>query len=62
MIKILHTADWHIGVFKGPEENGVNLRSLDTKRCLDAIFEKALEERPELVLVCLLYTSDAADE
>lgn len=51
MIKILHTADWHIGVFKGPEENGVNLRSLDTKRCLDALFEKALEERPDLVLV-----------
>ena len=51
MTKILHTADWHIGTFKGPEENGVNLRALDTKRCLDALFEKALEERPELLLV-----------
>ncbi len=50
-MKILHTADWHIGVFKGPEENGVNLRSLDTKRCLEAMVEKAREERPELVLV-----------
>lgn len=50
-MKIFHTADWHIGTFKGPEENGVNLRSLDTKRCLDTLFEKAAEEHPELVLV-----------
>lgn len=28
-MKILHTADWHIGQFKGPIEDGVNLRSLD---------------------------------
>lgn len=50
-MKVLHTADWHIGVFKGPERNGVNLRSLDTKDCLDAMVEKAKEELPELVLV-----------
>lgn len=50
-MKILHTADWHIGVFKGPELNGVNLRSLDTKDCLDAMVERAREEKPELVLV-----------
>lgn len=30
-MKILHTADWHIGQFKGPVEDGVNLRSLDRK-------------------------------
>lgn len=51
MTKILHTADWHIGTFKGPELNGVNLRSLDTKDCLFAMVERAREERPELVLV-----------
>lgn len=50
-MKILHTADWHIGVFKGPEMNGVNLRSQDTKDCLDAMVERAREEKPELVLV-----------
>ena len=27
-MKILHTADWHIGQFKGPVEDGVNLRLL----------------------------------
>lgn len=50
-MKILHTADWHIGTFKGPELNGVNLRSLDTRDCLDAMVERAREEKPELVLV-----------
>ena len=25
-MKILHTADWHIGQFKGPVVDGVNLR------------------------------------
>ncbi len=50
-MKILHTADWHIGVFKGPEKDGVNLRSLDTKKCLEFMVEKAREELPELVLV-----------
>jgi len=50
-MKILHTADWHIGSFKGPEKDGINLRSLDTKKCLDAMIEKAAEEIPELALV-----------
>ena len=50
-MKVLTTADWHIGTFKGPEKDGVNLRSLDTKKCLEAMVEKAREEKPELVLV-----------
>lgn len=50
-MKVLHTADWHIGTFKGPEKDGVNLRSLDTKKCLEAMVEKAREEKTELVLV-----------
>ena len=32
-MKILHTADWHIGQFKGPVVDGVNLRSQDTVKC-----------------------------
>lgn len=50
-MKILHTADWHIGSFKGPEENGTNLRSEDTIKCLQELVRIAKEERPELVLV-----------
>lgn len=33
-MKILHTADWHIGQFKGPVVDGVNLRSQDTPKRL----------------------------
>ena len=50
-MKILHTADWHIGTFDGPEKDGVNLRALDTQRCLEAMVEKARKEKPELVLI-----------
>lgn len=50
-MKILHTADWHIGSFKSPEENGLNLRSLDTLKCLAEMVRVAREEKPELVLV-----------
>lgn len=50
-MKIFQTSDWHIGRFKGPEKNGVNLRFQDTKRCLEYMVERAERERPELVLV-----------
>ena len=50
-MKILHTADWHIGQFKGPVEDGVNLRSLDTVKCLEFMVETAKEVRPDLVCV-----------
>lgn len=50
-MKILHTADWHLGNFPGPEQDGVNLRSLDTKRCLASMVDKAKEEKPAFVLI-----------
>lgn len=50
-MKVLHTADWHIGQFKGPVEDGVNLRSLDTVKCLEYMIEKAREEQPDLVCI-----------
>ena len=50
-MKIFHSGDWHIGNFKGPERDGVNLRSLDTRRCLEFMAERAEQEPPELVLV-----------
>ena len=50
-IRILHTADWHIGDFKGPVKDGRNLRFDDTADCLDALCRKAEEIRPELVLI-----------
>ena len=50
-MKILHTADWHIGQFKGPVEDGVNLRSLDTIRCLEYMAKVAEEEKPDMVCI-----------
>ena len=50
-MRILHTADWHLGSPRSPYENGVNLRSLDTLNCLEEMLRVAREEKPEYVFV-----------
>lgn len=50
-MKILHTADWHLGTFRSPVKDGVNLRTEDTKRCLDELIKVAKEELPDYALV-----------
>ena len=50
-MKILHTADWHLGTFRSPVKDGVNIRTMDTKRCLDELISVANEERPDYSLV-----------
>lgn len=50
-MKILHTADWHIGDKHGPSNNGVNLRAQDTLNCLNELVRVAKEEKPDIVLV-----------
>ena len=50
-MRILHTADWHIGNFPGPEKNGENLRLNDICKCLNALVQKAEEEQPDIVIV-----------
>ena len=50
-MKILHTADWHIGQFKGPVVDGKNLRSLDTVNCLGYMVEVAQKEMPDIVCI-----------
>lgn len=51
MIKILHTADWHLGLFKSPMKDKINLRTEDTKRCLDEMVRVAEEEKPDYAIV-----------
>ncbi len=51
-IKVLHTGDWHLGTFRSPVKDGVNLRTEDTKRCLDVLIKVAQDERPDYTLVC----------
>lgn len=50
-MKILHTSDWHIGNFPGPEHNGMNLRGVDIYNCLEFMTAKAKEEKPDLIVV-----------
>lgn len=50
-MKILHTADWHLGTFRSPVKDGVNLRTEGTKRCLDELVKVAREEQPDYSLI-----------
>lgn len=50
-MKILHTADWHIGNFPGPEKDGRNLRADDTGMCIQHLYDMALLEKPQMILV-----------
>ncbi len=50
-MKILQTADWHLGTFRSPIKDGVNLRTEDTKRCLDELVRVAKEEQPDYSLI-----------
>lgn len=50
-MKVLHTADWHLGPQKGPVQDGVNLRYQDTVNCLEYMVSVAQREKPELVCI-----------
>lgn len=50
-MKILHSADWHIGELNGPIINGENARMRDTINCIDFMIDKALEEQPDLIVI-----------
>lgn len=50
-MKILHSGDWHIGRFNGPEKDGQNARFLDICHCLDALVKGAQETKPDIAVV-----------
>lgn len=50
-LKILHTADWHIGSFPGPEIGGENARFLDVMEQLNQLTQRAVQEDPDIILV-----------
>lgn len=50
MLNILHTADWHIGNFPGPERDGKNLRAEDTGMCINQLHDIALLRKPDMIL------------
>lgn len=50
-MKILHTADTHIGTFPGPSENGKNLRMRDTTNCMVSLANSAISESPDMIII-----------
>ena len=50
-MKILHTADTHLGDLTGPVRDGKNARREDTLRCMRAIAESAKEEKPDVAII-----------
>ncbi len=50
-MRILHTADWHLGEFPGPVADGKNARLMDIVRCIDFLVEKAMKEQPDAILI-----------
>ena len=50
-MKVLHTADWHIGQYKGPMAEGKNLRFEDIRNCLEALTAQAEAEKPDLTII-----------
>ncbi|MBU3176067.1 exonuclease subunit SbcD [Clostridium estertheticum] len=50
-MKILHTADIHLGELNGPIIDGENARMMDTVRCMNFIEDKALEENVDIIVI-----------
>lgn len=51
-MKILHTADWHLGAYVGPQCDDPRKRMENTIKCLDRLVETARREQPDIILVC----------
>jgi exonuclease SbcC len=51
MIKILHSADWHIGSFNGPTVNGENGRYIDVCNSVNALIDGAKEQQPDIIII-----------
>jgi exonuclease SbcD len=50
-MKILHTADWHLGAYVGPQCDDPMEKMENTLRCLDVLVETAEKEQPDIILI-----------
>lgn len=50
-MKILHTADIHLGAYVGPACDNPIDRMANTMKCLDVLVETARQEQPDIILV-----------
>lgn len=51
-MKILHTADWHLGLPRSPYKGDTNIRLQDILNCLEEMLRIAREEKSDYALVC----------
>lgn len=50
-MKILHTADIHLGAYVGPQCDDPIKRMDNTKKCLDALVNTSRQEKPDITLI-----------
>lgn len=50
-MKILHTADWHLGAYVGQQCDDPLQRMENTLKCLDVLIETAEKEKTDLILI-----------
>lgn len=50
-MKILHTADLHLGDLTGPVKDGKNARRQDTIACMRKVVETAITEQPNVTII-----------
>lgn len=50
-MKVLHTADWHLGAYVGPQCDDIYGKLVHTCICLDTLVNTAREEQPDLILI-----------
>lgn len=50
-MKILHTADWHLGAYVGPQCDDPIKRMGNAEKCLDVLIETAKKEQPDIILI-----------
>ena len=52
MLKVLHTADWHIGNFPGPaNKNNINVRFQDICSYIEFLIDKAKTLTPDIIII-----------
>jgi len=52
MLRILHTADWHIGNFPAPAaKNKTNLRFLDICSYIESLIQEAKSRKPDIIII-----------
>lgn len=50
-MKILHTSDWHLGAYVGPQCDDPIQRMTNTVKCLESVVDAARDEQPDLILI-----------